>query len=86
MINNALYSAKARSVIGINVILCCSHYSWTFQQFFVCNRKCNFVDSLSCSLLRDNDYLLLKSAMEVLMIRDSMLTISNQLWSRVGLK
>jgi hypothetical protein len=86
MANHALNSAKARSVIGRNAILCCLRYGWTFQQFFACKRKRNFIDSQSRSQLKDNDYLFLKSAMEVLMIRDGVLTIPKQSWSRMDLK
>ena len=33
MVNHAHNCAKARSIIGRNVILRCLRYGWTFQQF-----------------------------------------------------
>ena len=57
-----------------------------FSNFLHVSANVILYNSLSRSQLRDNDYLLLKSAIEVLMIRDGVLTIPNQLWSRVDLK
>ena len=75
MVNHALNSAKAKSIIcRNNVVLCCLRYGRKFQQVFACKHKSDFIDSQLHSQLKDNDYLFLKSAMEVLIIGDDALT------------
>jgi hypothetical protein len=86
IVNHALNSAKVRSLLGRTVILCFLCYGWTFQQLFARQRNRNFIDGQTCSLLKVNDYLFLKSAMVVLMIRDGVLTIPKQSWSPMNLK
>jgi hypothetical protein len=46
MANQASNSAKARSSIGRNAMLCCLRYGcMTFQQSFACRHKRTFIDS-----------------------------------------
>jgi hypothetical protein len=66
--------------------LCCLRYGWSFRQLLASRRRRQFMDSWSRSQMTNSDWLFLRSAIEDLMIRDGVIVIPSQVWSRSDLK
>jgi hypothetical protein len=84
--NHAMLYARSKSFLGRNAVFCCLRYGLSFRHLFASKHRRQFIDSWSRSQLKVNDFLFLSSAIEIMMIRDGVLTIPNQSWSQTDLK